>query len=152
MIPGQWFIPLTRKNQWAGLKTDFQKRIPIMKILVVDDSFSIRRILKNILQNLGYEDVVEAGDGAEGLNKMGGVELVLTDWNMPNMDGLSFVKALRSKPAYKSVPIIMITTEGGKNEVIEAIKSGVNNYIVEPFNKETVAEKIDQTLKKMQSS
>jgi two-component system, chemotaxis family, chemotaxis protein CheY len=119
-----------------------------MKILIVDDSFSIRRILKNILNELGYDDIDEAEDGAAALTKMAGVELLLTDWNMPNMNGLELVKNVKANVLFKNVPIIMITTEGGKKEVIEAIKAGVSNYVVKPFTKEVVNEKLQQVLKK----
>lgn len=119
-----------------------------MKILIVDDSFSIRRILKNILLELGYKDVEEAEDGVVAMQKMNGIDILLTDWNMPNMSGLELVQKVRAMPMFNNVPIIMITTEGGKNEIINAIKSGVNNYIIKPFTKETVKEKVDQVLAK----
>ncbi|EKD27658.1 MAG: Chemotaxis regulatory protein CheY [uncultured bacterium] len=119
-----------------------------MKILVVDDSSTMRRIIKNTLSKLGYNDVDEAEDGQEALNKMGGVELLVTDWNMPNMDGLTLVKSVRSNPIYKAVPIIMVTTEAAKTEIIEAIKSGVNNYVVKPFTQDILKEKIEQVLNK----
>ncbi len=114
-----------------------------MKILVVDDSATMRRIIVNNLKAAGYEDVVQAANGVEGLNSMAGIELVLTDWNMPVMDGLSFVKELRKNPAFGSVPIIMVTTEGAKEEVIEALKQGVNDYVVKPFTKQLIIEKIE---------
>ena len=117
-----------------------------MKILTVDDSSKMRRIIKNTLNRIGYDDVVEAQDGNDGLAKMEGVELVLTDWNMPEMDGLTFVKTVRANPAYASVPIIMVTTEAAKKEILEAIKSGVNDYIVKPFTPDTLKEKLDKVL------
>jgi two-component system chemotaxis response regulator CheY len=117
-----------------------------LKILTVDDSSTMRRIIKNTLNRLGYEDVVEAEHGVDALAKMTSVELVLTDWNMPEMDGLTFVKALRSNPRYKNVPIIMVTTEAAKKEILEAIKSGVTDYIVKPFTPETLKEKIQKVL------
>jgi two-component system chemotaxis response regulator CheY len=117
-----------------------------MKILVVDDSVTMRRIISNSLKSSGYDDLVEAGDGIEALANMEGVELVLTDWNMPNMDGLTFVKELKQSDVYKDIPIIMITTEGGKGEVIEALKQGVNNYIVKPFDKDTLLDKVKKTI------
>ncbi len=117
-----------------------------MKILTVDDSSTMRRIIKNTLSRIGYEDVVEANDGVDGLNKMAGVQLVLTDWNMPEMDGLTFVKTLRANAAYNNVPIIMVTTEAAKKEILEAIKSGVTDYIVKPFTPETLKEKLQKVL------
>ncbi len=117
-----------------------------MKILTVDDSSTMRRIIKNTLNRLGYTDVVEAEHGVDALAKMAGVELVLTDWNMPEMDGLTFVKALRSNPQYKDIPIIMVTTEAAKKEILEAIKAGVTDYIVKPFTPDTLKEKIERVM------
>ncbi len=117
-----------------------------MKILTVDDSSTMRRIIKNTLTRLGYDDIVEAEHGVDALAKMAGVGLVLTDWNMPEMDGLTFVKALRSNPQYRDVPIIMVTTEAAKKEILEAIKAGVTDYIVKPFTPETLKEKIEKVL------
>ncbi len=114
-----------------------------MRILVVDDSLTMRRIIANNLKSAGYEDVVEAGNGVEALSQMNGVSMVLTDWNMPVMDGLSLVKELRASPAFRAVPIIMITTEGAKGEVLTALKEGVNDYVVKPFSKATLIEKIE---------
>jgi two-component system, chemotaxis family, chemotaxis protein CheY len=120
-----------------------------MKIMLVDDSRTIRNIEKNVLGQLGYADVVEAGDGVEALNLMATQmpDMLLVDWNMPNMDGLTLVKNVRTKN--KQVPIIMVTTEAEKSRVIEAIKAGVNNYVVKPFTAETLGEKIQQTLSKV---
>jgi len=118
------------------------------KILVVDDSSTIRRIVKNILENLGYKDVIEACDGLDALAKLkqDQVSLVMTDWNMPEMDGLSLVKAIRSSATLSKIPIVMVTTEAAKAEVVEALKEGVNDYIVKPFTPETVKGKIDKFL------
>ncbi len=120
-----------------------------MKIMLVDDSRTIRNIEKNVLSQLGYTDIVEAGDGVEALNQLasGMPDLFLVDWNMPNMDGLTLVKKIREKD--KSVPIIMVTTEAEKSRVVEAIKAGVNNYVVKPFTTETLGGKIKQTLEKL---
>lgn len=119
-----------------------------MKVLVVDDSAIMRRIISNNLKTAGYIDIVEANNGAEAMENLSGVELILTDWNMPVMDGLSFVKEVRKNSDYGKIPILMITTEGAKTEVMEALKSGVNNYIVKPFTPETLVEKINSTLTK----
>ncbi|MCB1195238.1 response regulator [bacterium] len=113
-----------------------------MKIIVIDDSMTTRRIIKNTLNQLGFEDIVEAENGLDALTKMDGIQLILTDWNMPEMDGLTFVKTVKSSVAYKNIPIIMITTEAGKDDIIEAIKSGVSNYIVKPFTKAILEEKV----------
>jgi two-component system chemotaxis response regulator CheY len=119
-----------------------------MKILLVDDSKTMRNIQKSILAQLGHNDVLEACDGLDALSKIGATDpdLLLVDWNMPNMDGLTLVKAVRE--ADKDLPIIMCTTEAEKARVLEAIKAGVNNYVVKPFTAETMAEKIEQTLAK----
>lgn len=117
-----------------------------MKILTVDDSSTMRRIIKNTLNRIGYTDVVEAEHGVDALAKMAGVELVLTDWNMPEMDGLTFVKALRSNPQFGELPIIMVTTEAAKKEILEAIKSGVTDYVVKPFTPEVLKEKLEKVL------
>ncbi len=117
-----------------------------MKVLVVDDSVTMRRIIINSLKDSSFDDIVEAGDGLEGMSNMEEIELVLTDWNMPEMDGLTFVKEIRKSPMYSTVPIIMITTEGAKNDVVEALKSGVNNYVVKPFDKDTLLKKVKATL------
>ena len=103
-----------------------------MKILVVDDSSTMRRIIKNTLNRLNYTDILEAEDGAVAwqiMKQNKDIEIVITDWNMPNMNGLELVKKIRKED--KDIPIIMVTTEGGKVEVITALKAGVNNYIDE---------------------
>lgn len=117
-----------------------------MKILVVDDFATMRRIIKNILKQLGYTNVDEADDGSTGLAKMKGnqFDLVITDWNMPNVNGLELVKAARSDEKLKTVPILMVTAEAMKENIIEAIKAGVSNYVVKPFTAEVMKEKIDK--------
>jgi two-component system, chemotaxis family, chemotaxis protein CheY len=119
-----------------------------MKILLVDDSRTIRNIQKNVLGQLGHSEILEAGDGVEALQvlKTSRPDLMLVDWNMPNMDGLTLVKKVREVD--KDLPIIMCTTEAEKARVLEAIKAGVSNYVVKPFTAETMAEKIEQTLAK----
>jgi len=122
-----------------------------MKILVVDDSSTMRRIIKNTLARLGYKDVIEGADGIEAwdaLQNNPDTEVVITDWNMPNMNGLELVKKIRAEERYKDMPIIMVTTEGGKKEVIIALKAGVNNYIVKPFTPQVLKEKLQVVLGK----
>ncbi len=116
------------------------------KILVVDDSSTMRRILKMSLARCGYPNVVEAGDGAEGLAacRAKQFDCVLTDWNMPNMDGLQLILSLREIPSYANVPIVMVTTEGAKDDVIEALTKGATSYIVKPFTPETLSEKLKE--------
>jgi len=116
-----------------------------MKFLVVDDSSTMRRIIKNTLSRIGYNDIIEAENGKDALEKFESVDIILTDWNMPEMDGLEFVKNVRGKNP--SIPILMITTNAAKDDIIEALKNGVNNYIVKPFTPETLKEKIDSVLK-----
>lgn len=116
-----------------------------MKVLVVDDSATMRRIVVNTLQRLGYSDITEASDGAEGLTRYdASFDLVLTDWNMPNMGGLEFVRALRGRPDGKDLKIIMITTRSVKEDILQAAQAGVNNYVVKPFTPEVLREKLDQ--------
>lgn len=118
------------------------------KILVVDDSSTMRRIITNTLKSIGQETTVEAGDGIEGLAQLKAnpdVTLVLTDWNMPNMNGLDFLTKVRAEN--KTLPIIMITTEAEKQNVVTAIKAGANNYIVKPFTPEVLKEKLGDFLK-----
>lgn len=119
-----------------------------MKILVVDDSSTMRRIIKNSLTNLGYADIAEAEDGALAWEVMieEEINVLVTDWNMPNMNGLELVKKVRADERYAEIPIIMITTEGGKLEVITALKAGVNNYIVKPFTPQVLKEKLEAVL------
>ena len=116
-----------------------------MKLLVVDDSSTMRRIIKNTLARLGYKNVLEGADGVEGWNQMDSnpdIDMLITDWNMPEMNGLELVKKVRADDRFKDLPIIMVTTEGGKAEVITALKAGVNNYIVKPFTPAVLKEKL----------
>ena len=119
-----------------------------LKIRAVDDSPTMRRIIINTLKRAGYSDVLEASDGRDALAKMKveKVNFVITDWNMPEMDGLSFVTTLRSMSEYKSLPILMVTTRSVKDDIMEALKAGVNNYIVKPFTPDTLKDKIEQVL------
>jgi two-component system, chemotaxis family, chemotaxis protein CheY len=119
-----------------------------MKILLVDDSRTIRNIQKHVLAQLGYTDFAEASNGSEALEQIGASrpDLVLIDWNMPTMDGITLVRRIRETD--KALPLVMCTTEAEKSRVLEAIRAGVNNYIVKPFTSETLAEKISATLTK----
>ena len=125
-----------------------------MKILMVDDSRTMRNIQKNVLKILGDPVCTEAGDGMEALTCVAahpeGFDLMLVDWNMPHMDGLSFVKRVREKD--KNTPIIMVTTEAEKTRIIEAIKAGVNNYVIKPFTPDALMERVKQTLAKCKST
>ena len=120
-----------------------------MRILLVDDSRTIRNIQKNVLKQLGHTDVDEAEDGVIALaafNKQV-PDLMLIDWNMPNMDGITLIRKIRE--VNKTVQMIMCTTEAEKSRVLEAVKAGVNNYIVKPFTVESLGEKISQTMAKV---
>ncbi len=120
-----------------------------MKLLVVDDSSTMRRIIKNTLQRLGYEDILEAEHGLQAweiMDSVDGIKILITDWNMPEMNGLDLVKKVRADNRFVDIPIIMVTTEGGKAEVITALKAGVNNYIVKPFTPQVLKEKLEIVL------
>ena len=121
-----------------------------MKILLVDDSSTMRRIQKNTLSKIGHTDVDEAEDGADAVKKVGQgkYDLVLMDWNMPNMTGIEALKKIKEDPAYKSLPVIMVTSESEKTRIVEAIQSGAANYVVKPFQPETLEEKINSVLQK----
>lgn len=119
-----------------------------LKVLFVEDSPTMRRIIMNALQNIGFSDIIEAEHGVDALEKLNGEEvgLVLTDWNMPEMNGEELVGALRSDPKYKTIPIIMITTRGMKEDVMNAVKLGVNGYIVKPFTPDILKRKLESIL------
>ena len=122
-----------------------------LKVLVVDDFSTMRRIVKNLLKQIGYSDIEEAEDGVQALSKLqnGGFGLVVSDWNMPNMDGLDLLKAVRQEPAIKDMPVLMVTAEAEKEKVITAIQAGVNNYVVKPFTGEILKEKLDKIFDKI---
>lgn len=122
-----------------------------IKILVVDDFSTMRRIVKNLLKQLNYENIEEAEDGVQAYSKLksGVFGFVITDWNMPNMDGLELLSKIRSDPELKNMPVLMVTAEAEKDKVITAIKAGVNNYIVKPFTAEVLKEKMDKIFEKL---
>ena len=120
-----------------------------MKILTVDDFSTMRRIIRNMLRQLGYNNVIEAEDGAEALSLLQRekVDFVISDWNMPNMSGLDLLKAIRADDNLKPLPVLLVTAEALKENVVEALKAGVNNYVIKPFTAETLKEKIDAIFK-----
>lgn len=125
-----------------------------MKFLVVDDFGTMRRIIKNILMEIGYKNVEEAVDGQNALEKLraGKIDFVITDWNMPNMSGLELLTAIRQDPALKAIPVLMVTAEAAKDNVVNAVQAGVNNYIVKPFTAAVLKERIDTVLTKLKGA
>lgn len=123
-----------------------------MKILLVDDSRTIRNIQKRVFSQLGHTQITEAGDGVEALQQIAQSrpDLVLVDWNMPNMDGITLVRKIRETD--KRLPLIMCTTEAEKRRVVEAIQAGVNNYIIKPFTQDMLAEKLNTTMAKLSAA
>lgn len=121
-----------------------------MKILVVDDFSTMRRIVKNILRQIGFNNILEADDGSTGLDTLQNekIGLIISDWNMPKMTGLELLKAVRADNALQDIPFLMVTAESQQENIIEAVKSGVNNYIVKPFTAETLGKKIEQIFNK----
>jgi len=120
-----------------------------VKFLVVDDSVTMRRIVVNSLKGLGYTEFLEAGDGKEALdvlNSDSSISFVITDWNMPNVSGLELVKSIRKHDTYSGVPILMVTTRGVKEDIMDALAAKVNNYVVKPFTPAILKEKIDMIL------
>lgn len=117
-----------------------------MKVLVVDDFSTMRRIVKNILRQLGFDNIVEADDGTSAKAKLESerIDFVVSDWNMPNMSGLELLKWVRSQEEFKDMPFLMVTAEAQKENVLEAVKAKVSNYIVKPFTAETLNEKIEK--------
>ena len=116
-----------------------------IKILAVDDFSTMRRIVRNILRQLGYNNITEAEDGVTALEhlKQNRADFIISDWNMPNMTGLELLKAVRADANLKDIPVLLVTAEALKENVVEAVKAGVNGYIVKPFTAETLKEKID---------
>lgn len=117
-----------------------------MKILVVDDFSTMRRIIKNILRQGGFVNIIEAEDGVSALNilKKEKIDLIISDWNMPQISGIELLKTVRSTPEWKDLPFLMVTAEGQKDNVIEAVRYKVSNYVVKPFTPETLLEKINK--------
>ncbi len=117
-----------------------------MKILIVEDSSTMRRIIRNTINIMGYTDILEAEDGAEAIDILEinpDINLVITDRKMPNMDGVELVKSIRESDKYASIPIVMITSEGGKMEVINALKAGVTSYIIKPLTPQVLKDKLE---------
>jgi two-component system chemotaxis response regulator CheY len=124
---------------------------PKMKFLVVDDFSTMRRIVRNLLKELGFTNVDEAEDGAVALQKLNSdqFDFVVTDWNMPNMDGLTLLQTIRQTPSLKHLPVLMVTAEAKKENIIAAAQAGANGYIVKPFTAATMAEKLEKIFEKL---
>jgi len=125
-----------------------------IKFLVVDDFSTMRRIVRNLLKELGYTQAEEAEDGAVALQKLkgGGFDFVVSDWNMPNMDGLQLLQAVRADPTLKHLPVLMITAEAKKENIIAAAQSGASGYIVKPFTAGTLNDKLVKIFEKLEQS
>lgn len=120
-----------------------------LKFLVVDDSLTMRRIVSNSLKNLGYNNFIEAENGRDALEKLeadSSINFIITDWNMPEVSGLELVKSIRGNSKYADLPILMVTTRGVKEDILQALQAKVNNYVVKPFTPQVLNEKIDQVL------
>jgi len=117
-----------------------------MRVLVVDDFATMRRIIKNVLKQIGFTNVVEADDGTSALTvlKKDKIDLIVSDWNMPKMTGLDLLKAVRGDESIKDIPFLMVTAEAQQDSIVEAVQSGVNDYVVKPFTADVLKEKIDK--------
>jgi len=117
-----------------------------MKVLVVDDFATMRRIVKNVLKQIGFTQILEADDGttALGVLKDNKIDLIISDWNMPQMSGLDLLKTVRKEDATREIPFVMVTAEAQKDNVLQAVQAGVSNYIVKPFTADAVREKLNQ--------
>lgn len=124
-----------------------------MKFLVVDDFSTMRRIVRNLLKELGFQNVDEAEDGVDALGKLrgGGYQFVISDWNMPNMTGLDLIKNIRADAALKGLPVLMVTAEAKKENIIAAAQAGASGYVVKPFTAATLDEKLNKIFKTMEA-
>jgi two-component system chemotaxis response regulator CheY len=119
-----------------------------LRFLVVDDFSTMRRIVRNFLNDLGYQHITEADDGNTALPilKQGNIDFLVTDWNMPGMAGLDLLKAVRADPALARMPVLLVTAEAKREQIVEAAQAGVNGYVVKPFTAQTLKEKIEKIL------
>jgi len=125
-----------------------------MKILIVDDFSTMRRIIKNLLRDLGFNNTQEADDGVTALPMLqnGDFDFLVTDWNMPGMQGIDLLKALRADPKFADLPILMVTAEAKREQIVEAAQAGVNGYVVKPFTAATLKEKIDKIFERIDAA
>ena len=124
-----------------------------MKILIVDDFSTMRRIIKNLLRDLGFQNTAEADDGSTALPMLqaGGYDFLITDWNMPGMPGIDLLKAVRADPKLATMPVLMVTAEQKREQIVEAAQAGVNGYIVKPFTAATLKEKLDKIFERIEA-
>ena len=122
-----------------------------MRILIVDDFSTMRRIIKNLLNDLGYTTPAEADDGSTALTALaqGSFDFVVTDWNMPGMTGIELLKAIRADDRFKTLPVLMVTAEAKREQIIEAAQNGVNGYIIKPFTAQTLEEKLGKIFERL---
>jgi two-component system chemotaxis response regulator CheY len=126
-----------------------------MKILIVDDFPTMRRIIRNLLNELGFQNIVEAEDGQAALSVLKGqkdIDYLITDWNMPNMAGIDLLRAVRADPALASLPVLLVTAEAKREQIVQAAEAGVNGYIIKPFTAQTLREKIEKTLQRVNAA
>ena len=125
-----------------------------MKILIVDDFSTMRRIIKNLLRDLGYNNTHEADDGATALPMLQGAkfDFLVTDWNMPGMQGIDLLKAVRADESLKDLPVLMVTAEAKREQIVEAAQAGVNGYVIKPFTAQTLKEKIEKIFERIEAS
>lgn len=125
-----------------------------MKILVVDDFSTMRRIVKNLLTELGFTNISEADDGKTALPilEQGGIDFLVTDWNMPGMAGIDLLKAVRANTELSSLPVLMVTAEAKREQIMEAAQAGVNGYVVKPFTADTLREKVDKVFERLEGA
>lgn len=125
-----------------------------MKILVVDDFSTMRRIIRNLLRDLGFNNTAEADDGTTALPmlKNGDYDFLVTDWNMPGMQGIDLLKAVRADAKLKALPVLMVTAEAKKDQIVAAAQAGVNGYVVKPFTAQTLKEKIDKIFERLEGA
>ncbi|WP_374249610.1 chemotaxis response regulator CheY [Thermomonas sp.] len=122
-----------------------------IRILIVDDFSTMRRIVKNLLNDLGFTNTAEADDGTTALVELGKghFDLIITDWNMPGMPGIELLKAVRANPAFSKIPVLMVTAESKREQIIEAAQAGVNGYVIKPFTAATLEDKLSKIFERM---
>lgn len=122
-----------------------------MRVLIVDDFSTMRRIIKNLLTDLGFNNTVEAEDGHSALAvlRQDAVELVITDWNMPGMTGIELLREIRADAKFRTLPVLMVTAEAKREQIIEAAQNGVNGYIIKPFTAQTLEEKLNKVFERL---